>query len=78
MFVKHEKENGFIEIELKGNVGKPNVVFKRTLNARSKTSSFTIDGRSATGKEVTAAMHELNIQVGNLWYVRINIGYCFF
>lgn len=58
---------GFIEIELKGPKGKPNLVIMRTLNAKSKSSSFFINGQSATGKEINSRMAELNVQVSNLW-----------
>jgi hypothetical protein len=67
-FVKNTKDEGFIEIELKGNVGEPNVVIKRALSSKSKASTFYVNGRSSTGREVTQTMTELNIQVGNLWY----------
>ncbi|KAI0036757.1 hypothetical protein K488DRAFT_40522 [Vararia minispora EC-137] len=66
LFVKNTKDEGFIEIELKGNIGKPNVVIKRTLSAKSKASTFFVNGRSSTGREITNTMNELNIQVGNL------------
>jgi chromosome segregation ATPase len=62
---------GFVEIELKGPLGGRNVVIRRKLTAKSKTSSFTMDGRQASGKEVQAMMAELNIQVDSLWYVPI-------
>ena len=62
-------KDGFIEIELKGPIGRPNVVIRRSLQATSKKSTFAINGRSASGKEVNACVAELNIQVGNLWYV---------
>ncbi|KAI0309852.1 P-loop containing nucleoside triphosphate hydrolase protein [Amylostereum chailletii] len=65
-FVKMGTSDGFIEIELKGKIGKENVIIRRNLSATSKTSTFTLNGRSATGREVTQKMNELNIQVGNL------------
>lgn len=69
-FVKIGQKSGYIEIELKGPAGKPNVVIKRTLNANSKSSQFYINGKNASGKEVNTRIQELNIQVSNLWYVR--------
>ena len=68
-FVKIGTNEGYIEIELKGPIGKSNLVIKRFLSAKSKSSTYTINGHSATGREVTQKMNELNVQVGNLWYV---------
>ncbi|TCD64231.1 Structural maintenance of chromosomes protein 5 [Steccherinum ochraceum] len=65
-FVKIGTPNGHIEIELKGRKGKPNLVVRRYLTAGSKTSRFTINGESASGREVSAKMAELNVQVSNL------------
>lgn len=61
------EKDGFIEIELKGPIGRPNLVIKRKLTAESKSSTFTLNERPATGKEINRQMAELNIQVGNLW-----------
>lgn len=66
-FVKQTKGKGHIEIELKGHPRKPNIVIKRELTEGSKTTSFTINGKSAVGKDVNATIAQLNIQVGNLW-----------
>jgi hypothetical protein len=68
-FVKLGATDGHIEIELKGPAGKPNLVIKRNLTAKSKGSSFTLNGASATGTEIKTKVAELNVQVGNLWYV---------
>ncbi|TFY82531.1 hypothetical protein EWM64_g1483 [Hericium alpestre] len=65
-FVKMGTSEGFIEIELKGKIGKPNLVIRRNLSSKSKSSTFTINDQSASGKEVAQKMNELNIQVGNL------------
>ncbi|EGO27756.1 hypothetical protein SERLADRAFT_354935 [Serpula lacrymans var. lacrymans S7.9] len=65
-FVKLGKDAGHIEIELKGPKGKPNLIICRQLSAKSRGSSFTLNGKSATGKEITNRMAELNVQVGNL------------
>lgn len=65
-FVKIGTNEGYIEIELKGPIGKSNLVIKRFLSAKSKSSTYTINGHSATGREVTQKMNELNVQVGNL------------
>ena len=74
-FVKMQTSEGFVEIELKGKPGKGNVVIRRKLSAKSKSSSFTMDGQPATGREVTQKMSELNIQVGSLWYVQFMQSY---
>ncbi|KAG5651262.1 hypothetical protein H0H81_009306, partial [Sphagnurus paluster] len=65
-FVKNGYETGYIEIELKGRKGEGNLVIRRKLSATSKQSSFTLNGRDASGKEIQAKMAELNVQVGNL------------
>jgi len=68
-FVKIGTESGFIEIELKGPKGKVNLIIRRHLSATSKSSSFTLNGHSVTAKEITTKVLELNVQIGNLWYV---------
>ncbi|KAF5364198.1 hypothetical protein D9756_000106 [Leucocoprinus leucothites] len=65
-FVKIGKEEGYTEIELKGLPGKPNLVIRRYLKADSKSSSFTLNGKSTSGKDINQRMAELNVQVGNL------------
>ncbi|KAF8211899.1 hypothetical protein K438DRAFT_1957699 [Mycena galopus ATCC 62051] len=65
-FVKIGTDEGHIEIELKGPAGEPNLVIKRNLTATSKSSSFSINGKSATGHEVSERVGRLNVQVGNL------------
>ncbi|KAI0058575.1 P-loop containing nucleoside triphosphate hydrolase protein [Artomyces pyxidatus] len=65
-FVKMGTEEGFIEIELKGQLGRPNLVVRRNLSAKSKGSTYALNGQPATGREVTQKMSELNVQVGNL------------
>ncbi len=67
--MKNEKTEGYIEIELKGMKGKGNLVIRRNLQRGSKSAPFTLNGKSASGKEVSARMAELNVQVGNLWSV---------
>ena len=67
-FVKIGAPDGYIEIELKGKIGKKNLVVRRSLSSSSKGSTYSLNGQSATGREVTQKMNELNVQVGNLWY----------
>ena len=72
-FVKIGAPDGYIEIELKGKIGKKNLVVRRSLNSSSKGSAYSLNGQSATGREVTQKMNELNVQVGNLWYASTNV-----
>ncbi|KAJ8519683.1 hypothetical protein ONZ45_g3400 [Pleurotus djamor] len=65
-FVKHNGGEGYVEIELKGSIGKPNIVIRRIIKANSRSSPFIMDGKAATGREVNAKVAELNVQVGNL------------
>ncbi|KAF8266427.1 P-loop containing nucleoside triphosphate hydrolase protein [Lactarius quietus] len=65
-FVKIGATDGYIEIELKGKIGKKNLVVRRTLSSSSKGSTYSLNGQTATGREVTQKMNELNVQVGNL------------
>lgn len=65
--MKQTKQKGYIELELKGQPGKPNIVIRRDLIEGTRNTSFTINGKSAVGKDVNATIAQLNIQVGNLW-----------
>lgn len=65
-FVKIGQSTGSIEIELKGP-SKKNVRIRRTLKAATKSSQFSINGKVATSKEVSATIAQLNVQVTNLW-----------
>ncbi|KAJ7078123.1 P-loop containing nucleoside triphosphate hydrolase protein [Mycena belliarum] len=65
-FVKIGAADGFIEIELKGPAGAQNLVIRRNLSATAKTSTFTINKKSASGAEVAARVAQLNVQCGNL------------
>ncbi|KAH8989237.1 P-loop containing nucleoside triphosphate hydrolase protein [Lactarius akahatsu] len=65
-FVKIGAPDGYIEIELKGKIGKMNLIVRRNLSSSSKGSTYSLNGHSATGREVTQKMNELNVQVGNL------------
>ncbi|KAK7029359.1 Structural maintenance of chromosomes protein 5 [Paramarasmius palmivorus] len=65
-FVKNDKETGYVEIEMKAPRGRPNLVIRRNIHSGSKTNSFTLNGKPATGKEVAARMAELNVQISNL------------
>ncbi len=71
-FVKIGSTDGYIEIKLKGKIGKKNLVVSRNLSSSSKGSTYSLNGQSPTGREVTQKMNELNVQVGNLWYASTN------
>ena len=65
--MKNGTDSGYIEIELKGPKGKPNLVIRRNLKSVSRGSTFTLNGQSATGTDIKRRTAELNVQVGNLW-----------
>ncbi|KAJ1309249.1 hypothetical protein OPQ81_004914 [Rhizoctonia solani] len=65
-FVKNGKKDGFVEIELKGPAGEPNLVIKRTLTSLNKSSKFFLNGEPTGLREVRAKLAELNVQVTNL------------
>ncbi|KAJ7183001.1 hypothetical protein C8R43DRAFT_1145589 [Mycena crocata] len=67
-FVKIGADRAHIEIELKSPSGQQNLVIKRSFNAEAKNtgSSFLMNGRAASGREVTERVARLNVQVGNL------------
>ncbi|KAG7097539.1 hypothetical protein E1B28_004878 [Marasmius oreades] len=65
-FVKNDQDEGYIEIELKGPKGRPNLVVRRNLTSKSKANSFTLNGKPCTAKEISAQMAQLNVQISNL------------
>ncbi|KAF8484425.1 P-loop containing nucleoside triphosphate hydrolase protein [Gautieria morchelliformis] len=65
-FVKHGHDTGYVELELKGKVGKPNLVIRRSINSKNRSSNFTFNGTAVTGREINERITELNVQVGNL------------
>lgn len=64
-FVKNTAEKGYVELELKGPKGRPNIIIRRNLTANSKSTTFTINDKSASGREVSEQVEKLNVQVGN-------------
>lgn len=60
------KADGHVEIELKGPAGKPNLVVRRNLKAGIKSSTYALNGKPASGKEISDQVAKLNVQVGNL------------
>ncbi|CAE6474982.1 unnamed protein product [Rhizoctonia solani] len=65
-FVKNGKKDGFVEIELKGPAGEPNVIIKRTLTSLNKSSKFFLNGETTGLREIKLKLAELNVQVTNL------------
>ncbi|EJD35341.1 P-loop containing nucleoside triphosphate hydrolase protein [Auricularia subglabra TFB-10046 SS5] len=65
-FVKNGCDEGFIEIELRGPLGKPNLVIRRLLNANDNKSIWRLNGQETTAKEVQSRVQALNVQVDNL------------
>ncbi|KAH9939337.1 P-loop containing nucleoside triphosphate hydrolase protein [Epithele typhae] len=65
-FVKSDKEKGYIEIELKGERKKGNIVIRRTLEAANKKSNFFINDRKCSAADVSTEVERLNVQVNNL------------
>ncbi|KAJ7691405.1 P-loop containing nucleoside triphosphate hydrolase protein [Mycena rosella] len=65
-FVKLSADTGHIEIELKAPAGERNLTIRRNLSAKSKSSSFTLNGRGVSGAEITEKVSRLNVQCGNL------------
>jgi hypothetical protein len=62
-----KEEICFVEVELKGPIGKSNTIIRRTFNRTNNGTSFLLDGRTAAIGAVQARMSELNIRVNNLW-----------
>ncbi|GAA5860377.1 hypothetical protein JCM3774_000398 [Rhodotorula dairenensis] len=59
-------EETWIELELKGHPGEPNLVVRRYLSRDSERSKFEIDGSEVPAKDVIEKMEELQVQVANL------------
>lgn len=51
-FVKHGKESGFVEITLYDDHAPKHPIIRRTLNATSNSSEWTINRKSALEKDV--------------------------
>ena len=72
-FIANEHDTGYVEVTLKGHPGMRDDVIKRTLvrsdkgSARSLHGSFTVNGSSATQKQVSEMVQEkYKISVHNL------------
>lgn len=65
-YVKKGHKEGYIEIELKGPLGERNLVVRRNISSQTKNTTFTLNGKSASGREVSERIARLNIQVSNL------------
>ena len=66
--MKQGYQDGYVEIELKGPKGEPNIVIQRHLKEGSKrASTFFLNGKQVSAKQISAKVESLNIQCGNLW-----------
>ncbi|GJJ08189.1 hypothetical protein Clacol_002397 [Clathrus columnatus] len=65
-FVKQGYDSGYVELELKGKSGTPNLIIRRSITSKNRSSQFTLNGANSTGREITERLTELNVQVGNL------------
>lgn len=64
------KEEGFIELELKGLPGQCNLTIMRELNMNMvRQQMFTVNGEKASGAKVSEQVKGLGIQMDNLWCV---------
>ncbi len=64
-FVKHGCETATIEVEIK-KIPR-NLVIHRTLNANLNSSSWLLNGKQISEKQIKEAISSLNIQIDNLW-----------
>jgi len=64
-FIKHGEERAIIELELYNNQG-PNYIIKRTIDRDANRSTWFINGKTTTNKEVSTLTKKLNIDVDNL------------
>ncbi|KAJ1654571.1 Structural maintenance of chromosomes protein 5 [Dispira simplex] len=65
-FVKHGYEKASIEIELQGQPNQRNLIVSRHIQRKSNSSSWQLNHRTATFKEVQEAVRVYRIQVDNL------------
>lgn len=65
-YVKLGHEQGWVEIELQGFPGTPNVTVRRILFRESNSSDWLLNGQNASSREVNAAVSPFHIEVGNL------------
>lgn len=65
-FVKQGYEEGWIEIELKGHIGDANVVIRRSIERKSNSSEYKLNGKSASARQVNDAVANFDINVDNL------------
>ncbi|KAF8551716.1 hypothetical protein OG21DRAFT_245574 [Imleria badia] len=49
-----------------GAKGERNLVIRRNLSAKTRSSTFTLNGQQTTGKEISVRMAKLNVQIANL------------
>jgi chromosome segregation ATPase len=65
-FVKHGHKEAEIEVELAGKDGHTNPIIQHTIKRDGNKSSWRINGRQTTHKEVIALVRSYSIQIENL------------
>lgn len=65
-FIKSDKSEGFIEIELYRHAPKGNVVIKRSFRKVQTASEWRVNGRVVNGDEVNRVVSSFNIKLENL------------
>lgn len=68
-YVKQGSEVAEIEIELKGRRGKRNSIVHRTFSRADDKSTFTLNGRNCTRRDILKLVKDYGVQANNLWYV---------
>lgn len=69
-YVKQGSEVAAIEIELKGRRGKGNSVVHREFSRIDDKSTFTLNGRNSTRRDIQKLVMEYGVQANNLWCAR--------
>mmetsp|Transcript_45867 Transcript_45867/g.74839 ORF Transcript_45867/g.74839 Transcript_45867/m.74839 type:complete len:983 (-) Transcript_45867:11-2959(-) len=64
-FLRHGCDEGFVEVHLQNDDGKPDIVFRREFDRR-ENDKMRINGKPATFKDARAITNKFNIQVENL------------
>jgi hypothetical protein len=65
-YVKHGAPDAYIEIELKGQRGKANHIIKTHIKKDGNKTSFSLNGRKTTRKEIDELTRQFSIQIDNL------------
>ncbi|OLY84155.1 Structural maintenance of chromosomes protein 5 [Smittium mucronatum] len=65
-FVKHGFDSGFVELTLKGPGKNSITTIRRTLNSKTNSSTYKLNGQVSTAIKVNEVVKALNIQLDNL------------